>query len=170
MKKFFCTPQQLWNNFWVCLNCLAKSSSAIVILLLTFFLSCAHADDLSMKSAFAGSPLSGETSELWEGEIYTSTYRVGVCFSATGRVRGALFLRRADAQIDEYHFSGTIYNNHLEVRHSSGHEFVGRLATSDKVEGRITLKNGMRFFLEGKRIQDAPLNYEDCSPLPESNK
>lgn len=123
-----------------------------------------------MKNGFSANPLPGEMSELWEGALYTSTYRVGICFSATGGVRGALFLRRADAQIDEFHFSGTINNNHLEARHSSGHQFIGRLVSRDRVEGRITLKNGMRFFLEGKRIQDAPLNYADCSPLPDSDK
>lgn len=109
----------------------------------------------------------GEMSELWTGSLYSSSYRVGLCISALGNVRGALFLTRADGKTDEYHFTGTVKDNHIEAKHSSGHSFSGRLSARDKVEGRITLKNGMKIFLEGQREQNASLNFNDCSPLVE---
>lgn len=108
----------------------------------------------------------GETTELWTGALYSSTFRAGMCISATGRIKGALFLRLANGQVDEYHFRGTVKDNHVAAYHSSGHAFAGQLVSPDKVEGRIQLKNGMALFLEGKREQDVELNYNDCSPLP----
>ena len=108
----------------------------------------------------------GETTELWTGALYSSTYRAGLCISADGRIRGGLFLRLANGQIDEYHFRGNVKNNHVEAYHSSGHSFVGQLVSHDKVTGQISLKNGMRFSLTGQRKQNVALNYSDCSPLP----
>lgn len=137
------------------------------IIAMAVLIPCAHAGETNNKMAPMTSSPFGEMSELWTGALYTSTYRVGVCVSANGAVRGALLLRLADGQIDEYHFSGTVKNNHIEARHSSGHQFSGRLVSRERVEGRISLKNGMNIFLEGKRSLDVPLNYDDCSPLPE---
>ena len=107
-----------------------------------------------------------EVRELWTGSLYSSTYRVGVCVSAQGAVRGVVHLRLYNGKVDVYHIDGTVRNNDIEAHHSSGHSFKGRLASADKVEGVISLKNGMNVRLEGKRIHDAPLAPEDCAPLP----
>ncbi len=108
-----------------------------------------------------------EVRELWTGSLYSSTYRVGVCVSAQGTVRGVVHLRLYNGKVDVYHIDGTVRNNDIEAHHSSGHSFKGRLASADRVEGVISLKNGMNVRLEGKRIHDAPLAPEDCAPLPQ---
>ena len=108
-----------------------------------------------------------EVRELWTGSLYSSTYRVGVCVSAQGAVRGVVHLRLYNGKVDVYHIDGTVRNNDIEAHHSSGHSFKGRLASADKVEGVISLKNGMNVRLEGKRTHDAPLAPEDCAPLPQ---
>ena len=108
-----------------------------------------------------------EVRELWTGSLYSSTYRVGVCVSPQGTVRGVVHLRLYNGKVDVYHIDGTVRNNDIEAHHSSGHSFKGRLASADKVEGVISLKNGMNVRLEGKRIHDAPLAPEDCAPLPQ---
>ena len=108
-----------------------------------------------------------EVRELWTGSLYSSTYRVGVCVSAQGTVRGVVHLRLYNGKVDVYHIDGTVRNNDIEAHHSSGHSFKGRLASADKVEGVISLKNGMNIRLEGKRTHDAPLAPEDCAPLPQ---
>ncbi|WP_298031657.1 hypothetical protein [uncultured Desulfovibrio sp.] len=108
-----------------------------------------------------------EVRELWTGSLYTSSFRVGMCVSARGAVRGVLHLRLANGQVDVYHFNGSVKDNAIEASHSSGHTFRGRLSAPDKVEGTINLKNGMKIRLEGKRIQDVSLAPEDCAPLPE---
>ena len=108
-----------------------------------------------------------EVRELWTGSLYSSTYRVGVCVSAQGTVRGVVHLRLYNGKVDVYHIDGTVRNNEVEAHHSSGHTFKGRLVSADTVEGVISLKNGMNVRLEGKRIHDAPLAPEDCAPLPQ---
>ena len=108
-----------------------------------------------------------EVRELWTGSLYSSTYRVGVCFSAQGTVRGVVHLRLYNGKVDVYHIDGTVRNNEVEAHHSSGHTFKGRLVSADTVEGVISLKNGMNVRLEGRRIHDAQLAPEDCAPLPQ---
>ncbi|MFT4302441.1 MAG: hypothetical protein QM579_11880 [Desulfovibrio sp.] len=108
-----------------------------------------------------------EVRELWTGSLYSSTYKVGVCFSADGNVRGVVQLRLYNGQVDVYHIVGSVQNNEIQARHSSGHTFKGRLVSGDKVEGTIKLKNGMKVQLEGKRTYDVPLAPENCAPLPE---
>ena len=108
-----------------------------------------------------------EVRELWTGSLYSSTYKVGVCFSADGNVRGVVQLRLYNGQVDVYHIVGSVQNNEVQARHSSGHTFKGRLVSGDKVEGTIKLKNGMKVQLEGKRTHDVPLAPENCAPLPE---
>lgn len=125
----------------------------------------APSSPLSLPAASADAP--AEVTELWTGSLYTSTFRVGLCFSAQGKVRGVLHLRLANGQVDVYHFEGSVKDNAIEASHSSGHRFKGRLSAPDKVEGTISLKNGMKIKLEGKRVQDVPLASEDCAPLPE---
>ena len=117
------------------------------------------------ESAASDSPV--EVRELWTGSLYSSTYRVGVCFSAQGKVRGVVHLRLYNGKVDVYHIDGTVQNNDIEAHHSSGHKFKGRLASADTVEGVISLKNGMNIKLEGKRAHDVELAPEDCAPLPQ---
>ena len=119
----------------------------------------------TQESAASGRPV--EVRELWTGSLYSSTYRVGVCVSAQGNVRGVVQLRLYNGKVDVYHIDGTVQNNDIEAHHSSGHKFKGRLASADTVEGVISLKNGMNIKLEGKRAHDVELAPEDCAPLPQ---
>ena len=119
----------------------------------------------AQESAASGSPV--EVRELWTGSLYSSTYRVGVCFSAQGKVRGVVHLRLYNGKVDVYHIDGTVQNNDIEAHHSSGHKFKGRLVSADTVEGVISLKNGMNVRLEGKRVHDVELAPEDCAPMPQ---
>ena len=119
----------------------------------------------TQESAASGRPV--EVRELWTGSLYSSTYRVGVCVSAQGNVRGVVHLRLYNGKVDVYHIDGTVQNNEIEAHHSSGHKFKGRLASADTVEGVISLKNGMNIKLEGKRAHDVQLAPEDCAPLPQ---
>lgn len=109
----------------------------------------------------------GEVTELWSGKVLTATFRAGMCFSADGRARGVLLLRHANGQEDVYHLKGTIRSNTFDLAHSSGHVFAGRLTGPHSMEGRVTLKNGLRLSLEGTRTLDVPLVAEDCAPLPQ---
>lgn len=109
----------------------------------------------------------GEVTELWSGKVLTATFRAGMCFSADGRARGVLLLRHANGQEDVYHLKGTIRSNSFDLAHSSGHVFAGRLTGPHSMEGRVTLKNGLRLSLEGTRALDVPLAAEDCAPLPQ---
>ena len=119
----------------------------------------------SGASGASGAPV--EVRELWTGSLYSSTYRVGVCISAQGTVRGVVQLRLYNGKVDVYHIDGTVLNNDIEAHHSSGHKFKGRLVSADSVEGVISLKNGMNVRLEGKRAHDVELAPEDCAPLPQ---
>lgn len=107
-----------------------------------------------------------EVRELWTGSLYSSTYRVGLCFSADGSVRGVVHLRLYNGKVDVYHIVGSVRNNEIQARHSSGHTFKGRLVSANKVEGVIKLKSGMKVHLEGTRTHDVPLAPENCAPLP----
>lgn len=120
---------------------------------------------VGQESAASDSPV--EVRELWTGSLYSSTYRVGVCISAQGKVRGVVQLRLYNGKVDVYHIDGTVQNNDVEAHHSSGHKFKGRLVSADAVTGVISLKNGMNIKLEGKRVHDVELAPEDCAPLPQ---
>ncbi len=108
-----------------------------------------------------------EVRELWTGSLYSSTYKVGLCFSADGKVRGVVHLRLYNGKVDVYHIVGSVQNNEIQARHSSGHTFKGRLVSASKVEGVIKLKNGKKVRLEGTRTHDVPLAPENCAPLPQ---
>ena len=108
-----------------------------------------------------------EVTELWAGSLYSSTYKVGLCCSADGKVRGVVHLRLYNGKVDVYHIEGSVQNNEIQARHSSGHTFKGRLVSASKVEGVIKLKNGMSVNLEGSRTHDVPLAPENCAPLPQ---
>ena len=135
-----------------------------VMVLDTFFLCCLSPFDCLASSTPAIPSAPSEVSELWTGSLFTSTYRVGVCFSSAGRARGVLHLRLRGGQLDVYHFTGTIRGMDVEVSHHSGHRFKGRIVSADSVEGIIRLKNGMEIKLKGKRRIDVPLAPDDCSP------
>ena len=109
---------------------------------------------------------SGEVTELWTGKVLTATFRAGMCFGADGKARGVLILRHANGQEDTYHLYGGIRANAFDLTHSSGHSFTGRLTGPRSMEGRVRLKNGLSFSLEGERTPDVPLVAEDCAPLP----
>ena len=108
-----------------------------------------------------------EVTELWTGALFTSTYRVGLCFSTQGAVRGVVLLRLSSGKMDVYHIVGTVHDNDIEAAHSSGHSFKGRLVAPDKAEGIITLKNVTKIELEGRRERNVALVPEDCAPVPE---
>ncbi|MDR3319684.1 MAG: hypothetical protein LBS77_01725 [Desulfovibrio sp.] len=111
-----------------------------------------------------------EVTELWTGGLYTSTYRVGICLSSIGDIRGVVYLRRMNGKMDVYHIVGTIHDNKIEASHSSGHTFEGKLVTPDTVKGVITLKSGLKIELGGMRKQGVPLAPEDCAPLDSSTR
>ena len=116
------------------------------------------ADDAAMRPV--------EVRELWTGSLYTSTYRVGVCYTSTGALRGVVHLKLRSGEVDVYHIIGEVRNNEVRAHHSSGHSFTGRLISENGVEGIIILKNGMRVRLEGVREHNAHLADDDCAPLP----
>ena len=108
----------------------------------------------------------GEVRELWIGKMYTSTFRVGICYSPEGNVRGVALLKQRNGDVDVYHIFGVLRDNEIQARHASGHIFRGRLVSEENVEGVITLKSGLRVRLEGRREHNAHLADEDCAPLP----
>lgn len=110
-------------------------------------------------------PAESEVRELWTGSLYTSSYRVGVCFTAQGELRGVVHLRLRNGQVDVYHIRGSVKGKEIRARHGSGHSFAGRFANSGRVEGTIRLKNGMKVRLEGRRTHNAALAPENCAPL-----
>ena len=106
----------------------------------------------------------GERTELWTGSLYTSTYRAGLCFSPRGTIRGVLHLRLKNGKVDVYHITGLLHGNEMEASHSSGHKFTGEFVAADRVEGVITLKNGMKIELSARRERGVPLAPGDCAP------
>ncbi|MBQ9406723.1 MAG: hypothetical protein IJU37_08340 [Desulfovibrio sp.] len=127
-----------------------------------------HADGLAVSSDFgnAAGGDAGEVRELWIGKMYTSTFRVGICYSPEGNVRGVALLKQRNGDVDVYHIFGVLRDNEIQARHASGHIFRGRLVSEENVEGVITLKSGLRVRLEGRREHNAHLADEDCAPLP----
>ncbi|MDR1856985.1 MAG: hypothetical protein LBR22_07480 [Desulfovibrio sp.] len=113
---------------------------------------------------------SDETKELWTGSLYTSTYRVGLCFSPKGTLRGVVHLRLMSGQVDVYHINGTVKDGRVTASHSSGHSFTGRLVAPDRVKGRIVLKSGRKIDLEGTRHRGVSLAPEDCAPLDDGER
>ena len=106
-----------------------------------------------------------ERTELWQGSIYTSTFRCGFCFSESGKARGVLLLKTLYGQVDEYHLYGTITKNFVDVRHSSGHHVTGEILQDGSVRGSITLGTGRTISFKGRRSTDVRLASEDCAPL-----
>lgn len=109
-----------------------------------------------------------EVTELWTGDVLSASFRMGMCFSASGKLRGVVLLRSANGQIDVYHVYGSVQNNAFSATHGSGHKISGRFLSRDSVEVKIRLGNGMRFTTVARRSQDVPLT-DDCAPLPETS-
>jgi len=106
--------------------------------------------------------------EIWQGKIYTSTYRAGVCIDVKGQIQGVLKLRTSKGDVDTYHFFGHIKNGKIFAKHSSGHIFKGKFISDSKVGGKITLKSGYKVALKGKRLKNVQLT-TSCAPLPPVN-
>ena len=109
-----------------------------------------------------------EVTELWTGDVLSASFRMGMCFSASGKLRGVVLLRSASGQIDVYHVYGSVQNNTFSATHGSGHKISGRFLSGDSVEVKIRLGNGMRFTTIARRSLDVPLT-DDCAPLPETS-
>ena len=97
--------------------------------------------------AYAGE----ERRELWVGSLYSSTYRAGICIKNNGDMYGALYLRQASGAVDRYTISGKVEGERITARHHSGHEFKGRFASEDAVQGELTLKNGHKMQVRALR-------------------
>ncbi len=103
--------------------------------------------------------------ELWSGNMYSSTFKAGVCIDNKGNVNGVLFLRLKNGKISTYTYSGTKNSeNKLSLRHHSGHTFNGKLESDTVVSGKVKTKNGYTVKLKGKRTLNAPLGPR-CQPL-----
>lgn len=120
------------------------------------------------RAAAPATTVSGKdhATELWEGKVLTASFRAGMCFAPNGGARGVLLLRHANGNVDVYHLKGVMRNDEFNLSHSSGHFFSGKMTGPDSMEGKVKLKNGMRFTLKGRRHRDVPLLAEDCAPLP----
>ena len=92
-----------------------------------------------------------ERRELWTGSLYSSTYRAGICIKSNGEVYGALYLRQAGGVVDRYTISGKVDGDRITAKHHSGHEFKGRFASENTVQGELTLKNGHKMNVRALR-------------------
>ena len=61
-----------------------------------------------------------ERSEVWDGKMYSSTFRAAMCVAPDGKARGVLLLRQRSGKVDTYHFYGEERNGVIAVSHSSG--------------------------------------------------
>ncbi len=76
----------------------------------------------------------------------------GQAIEAVAVVRG-LF-----GQTTVYHFSGRWRGGWFVARHHSGHVFVGRLLTPNRVTGTLTTRQGERLELEARRVRVEPVD------------
>lgn len=105
-----------------------------------------------------------ERTEVWEGKMYSSTFRAAMCVAPGGRARGVLLLRRRSGEVDTYHFYGEERNGVISVSHSSGHRLEARHASPTTVQGTLRLANGMKFSFDAARNAAGRVS-EDCAPL-----
>lgn len=105
-----------------------------------------------------------ERSEVWEGKMYSSTFRVAMCVAPDGKARGVLLLRRRSGDVDTYHFYGTERNGVIAVSHSSGHKLEARQTSPTSVQGKLRLANGMKFSFDAVRNTSGRVS-DDCAPL-----
>lgn len=111
-------------------------------------------------------PVPGEVTELWEGKVLTSRFRVTICVNGRGKLRGAALLRTRSGQVDVYHLEGSVRHGKAEARHpSSGHVFSVTLYDGE-ARGSLRLNSGCSFDIEARRTLNVPVT-EDCAPVPE---
>lgn len=123
-----------------------------------FWAASGHAADTTVSNA-------SKTTELWEGKAMSATFRVGMCYTPSGRAWGVLVLRHRNGQEDQYHLYGTLRDGFFNLSHSSGHTLRGEITGRDSMEGKARLSNGMSLTLSGKRRVNVPLAASDCAPL-----
>ena len=106
-----------------------------------------------------------ELREEWQGKVYASSYRFGICIGQDGAARGVLLLRTPSGKVDVYHAYGQRdAAGTINMAHSSGHRFVGSLVDDTTMKGKITLKNGMKINITGVRMHNMPLSQDTCRP------
>ncbi len=102
--------------------------SAIIIFL---FLLC--------FSAEAQQNLAGQ----WE--TWIMGHRLEANISQNGKVVGGVaYIFAPDGKKVTYHFNGYFQNGKLQVFHSDGHSFSGKLLNSRKIAGTLTASSGRR--------------------------
>lgn len=130
------------------------------------FLPAAAGEGHGVTGKHAVPPVPGEVTELWEGKVLTSRFRVTICVNGRGKLRGAALLRTRSGQVDVYHLEGGVRDGHVEARHpSSGHVFSVTLYDGE-ARGSLRLNSGRSFDIEARRTQNVPVT-EDCAPVPE---
>ena len=120
---------------------------------------------LSVSDACHAAPAGSESTELWTGRVYTSSYRFAICTQRNGRTRGVLNLHTMAGDVDVYHFVGETKNGMIEMRHSSGHHVVAQPLPDGTVRGSISLKGGRTVSFKGKRQSGVRVT-DDCAPIP----
>lgn len=151
------------RNNWQ--NALARSVKTLPLLLACLFaLEAAPRGEATIETG------PDVTTELWDGKVLTATFRAGMCFEKDGRARGVLLLRHSNGQEDTYHLYGALRDDEFYLSHTSGHVFSGKLASPEKMEGKVKLANGLRLSLKGVRHKNVPLAASDCAPLPKEGK
>lgn len=103
--------------------------------------------------------------ELWTGTLYTATFRIGVCVTQAGDLRGVVLLRHSTGAVDVYHIYGRVDNGVITARHSSGHVFDGHFDGDNRVKLTVTLKGGRVLQMDGDRIRNPDLRPDTCRPL-----
>lgn len=116
--------------------------------------------------AAAGAPetAAAECAEVWEGKMYSSTFRAAMCVAPDGRARGVLLLRRSSGEVDTYHFYGEEKDGVIAVAHSSGHRLEARHTAPATVRGALRLANGMKISFDAA-LTEAGRVSEECAPL-----
>ena len=104
-----------------------------------------------------------ERSEVWDGKMYSSTFRAAMCVAPDGKARGVL-LRQRSGKVDTYHFYGEERNGVIAVSHSSGHKLEARHTTPTSVQGSLRLANGMKLSFDAVRNTSGRVS-DDCAPL-----
>lgn len=105
-----------------------------------------------------------ERSEVWDGKMYSSTFRAAMCVAPDGKARGVLLLRQRSGKVDTYHFYGEERNGVIAVSHSSGHKLEARHTTPTSVQGSLRLANGMKLSFDAVRNTSGRVS-DDCAPL-----
>lgn len=119
-------------------------------------------DDNGRHSGAKELPADGIIREVWVGTLYSSSFRIGICLKRDSKVSGVLYLKHSGEENDVYHMEGSWNSNELTATHHSGHSLQALMHNDGTVTGKISLKKGLRFSFEGKRIEKATLKEEDA--------